>query len=63
MVGEAEDTRLVLCVGINIGDVIIEADDMFSDGINIVTRFGAIVEPGGICISSAQGFAEYKNLS
>jgi TolB-like protein/class 3 adenylate cyclase/tetratricopeptide (TPR) repeat protein len=51
--GDAEDKRLVFRVGINIGDVIVEAHDIFGDGVNIAARLEGIAEPGGICISSS----------
>jgi TolB-like protein/class 3 adenylate cyclase len=51
--GEAEDKRLVFRVGINIGDVIVEAHDIFGDGVNIAARLEGIAEPGGICMSSS----------
>jgi len=50
---EAEDRRMVFRVGINIGDVIVEAHDIFGDGVNIAARLEGIAEPGGICISSS----------
>jgi TolB-like protein len=50
---EAEDRRIVLRVGINIGDVIIEPQDIFGDGVNVAARIESIAEPGGICISSS----------
>src|SRR5258706_4770751 len=52
-IGDAEDKRLAFRVGINIGDVIVEAHDIFGDGVNIAARLEAIAEPGGICISSS----------
>ena len=52
-IGDAEDKRLVFRVGINIGDVIVEAHDIFGDGVNIAARLEGIAEPGGICISSS----------
>jgi class 3 adenylate cyclase len=51
--GVAVDRRLVFRVGINIGDVIVEAHDIFGDGVNIAARLEGIAEPGGICISSS----------
>jgi adenylate cyclase len=49
--GLAEDKRIVLRVGINIGDVIIDGKDIFGDGVNIAARLESICEPGGLCIS------------
>jgi adenylate cyclase len=52
-IGEAEDNRIALRVGINIGDVIVEPHDIFGDGVNIAARLESIADPGGICISSS----------
>jgi TolB-like protein/class 3 adenylate cyclase/tetratricopeptide (TPR) repeat protein len=52
-INEAEDSRIVFLVGVNIGDVIVEAHDIFGDGVNIAARLEGIAEPGSICISSA----------
>jgi TolB-like protein/class 3 adenylate cyclase len=51
--GELEDRRIAFRVGVNIGDVIVEAHDIFGDGVNIAARLEAASEPGGICISSS----------
>ena len=51
--GEAEETRLVFRVGINIGDVMVGANDIFGDGVNIAARLEAVAQPGGICLSSS----------
>jgi adenylate cyclase len=40
-------------VGINLGDVIFEEDDIFGDGVNVAARLQAMAEPGGICVSRA----------
>src|SRR5205807_5333670 len=46
------DSQLRYRIGINIGDIIIDADDIFGDGVNVAARLESIAEPGGICISS-----------
>src|SRR3954454_560336 len=51
--GELEDRRIAFRVGVNIGDVIVEAHDIFGDGVNIAARLEAASEPGGIWISSS----------
>jgi adenylate cyclase len=47
----AEDQRIRFRIGINIGDVIIEDDDIYGDGVNVAARLEALAEPGGICVS------------
>jgi adenylate cyclase len=46
-----EDRRITFRVGINLGDVIAEPDDIYGDGVNVAARLEALAEPGGICIS------------
>ncbi len=52
-VSDAEDKRIAFRVGINIGDVIVEAHDIFGDGVNIAARLQSAAEPGGVCISGS----------
>jgi adenylate cyclase len=44
--------RIVLRIGINLGDVVVEGSDLYGDGVNIAARLEEIAEPGGICISA-----------
>src|SRR5438132_5773549 len=46
-----DERRIRFRIGINLGDVIVENDDIFGDGVNIAARLEALAEPGGICIS------------
>ncbi|WP_442578575.1 adenylate/guanylate cyclase domain-containing protein [Mesorhizobium sp. ASY16-5R] len=43
--------RIEFRVGINVGDIIIEGDDIFGDGVNVAARLEGLAEPGGICVS------------
>ena len=46
-----EDSRIVFRIGINLGDVIIDGDDVYGDGVNIAARLEGLSDPGGIVIS------------
>ena len=48
-----EERQIVFRIGINVGDIIIDGDDIFGDGVNIAARLEALCEPGGVCISRA----------
>jgi TolB-like protein/class 3 adenylate cyclase len=48
-----EGQRIVFRIGINVGDIIIDGDDIFGDGVNIAARLETLCEPGGVCISRA----------
>src|ERR1700730_13354646 len=47
----AEDKRITFRIGVNLGDIIADGDDIYGDGVNIAARLEAWAEPGGICIS------------
>jgi TolB-like protein/class 3 adenylate cyclase/tetratricopeptide (TPR) repeat protein len=51
--GVPVDRRMLFRIGINLGDIMIEGDDILGDGVNIAARLEGIAEPGGICISSS----------
>src|SRR6516164_2250089 len=46
-----DEQRIRFRIGINLGDVIADGDDIFNDGVNVVARLEALAEPGGICVS------------
>ncbi len=46
-----QDTRIEFRIGIHVGDIIIDDNDIFGDGVNIAARLEGIAEPGGICVS------------
>ena len=51
--GISEDKRIVVRIGVNVGEIIIDDGDIFGDGVNIAARLEALCEPGGVCISRA----------
>jgi adenylate cyclase len=74
----AEDRRIVLRVGVNLGDVVVEGGDLYGDGVIIAVRLQAMAEPGGMCVSGSvheqvagkldavfddQGLCQVKNSS
>src|SRR6516164_4975389 len=46
-----DERRIRFRIGINLGDVIAEGDDIFGDGVNVAARLEGLAEPGGICVS------------
>ena len=50
--GVRSDQRITFRIGINLGDIIIDADDIHGDGVNIAARLEAMAEPGTVCVSS-----------
>src|SRR5215470_3581655 len=51
--GVPEDRRMLFRIGVNLGDILIEGDDILGDGVNVAARLEGIADPGGICISSS----------
>ena len=51
--GIPQDQRMLFRIGINLGDILIEGEDILGDGVNVAARLESIAEPGGICISSS----------
>ena len=51
--GVPDDRCMLFRMGINLGDILIEGDDILGDGVNVAARLESIAEPGGICISSS----------
>jgi len=51
--GIPEDRRMLFRIGINLGDILIEGEDILGDGVNVAARLEGIAQRGGICISSS----------
>ena len=47
-----DERRIRFRIGINLGDVIVEEEDIFGDGVNVAARLEALAEPGGVCVSA-----------
>ncbi len=48
--GVPDDRKILYRVGINIGDIIVEGDDIYGDGVNVAARLEGLAEPAGICV-------------
>ena len=49
--GDLEDSRIQFRIGINVGDIIVDGDDIYGDGVNVAARIQALADPGGVYIS------------
>ncbi len=47
-----DDRRILFRMGINLGDVIVDGDDIYGDGVNVAARLEGLAESGGICVSA-----------
>src|SRR5512134_3235945 len=59
----AEDRRMYVRIGINLGEVIVEGDDRLGEGVNIAARLEQLAEPGGICVSGKVSKEVEKKLA
>ncbi|MDW6024336.1 adenylate/guanylate cyclase domain-containing protein [Mesorhizobium sp. BAC0120] len=50
---DASDRPIVLRIGVNLGDVMVEGSDLYGDGVNVASRIEGLAQPGGVAISSA----------
>ncbi|MBL9046981.1 MAG: adenylate/guanylate cyclase domain-containing protein [Tabrizicola sp.] len=50
--GAAEDRHILLRIGVNLGDIVVQGNDIFGEGVNIAARLEGLAEPGGICVSA-----------
>jgi TolB-like protein len=51
--GLPADRQMLFRIGINLGDILVEGDDILGDGVNVAARLEGIADPGGLCISSS----------
>jgi TolB-like protein/class 3 adenylate cyclase len=58
--GVAEERRIEFRLGVNIGDIIVEGDDIYGDGVNVAARLEGLADPGGICVAR-NVFNQVKN--
>ena len=60
--GVPDESKVQFRIGVNLGDVIVDADEIYGDGVNVAARLESLAEPGGICISDAVRTAIGKKL-
>jgi len=51
--GLADERKMQFRIGVNLGEVIVDRDDIYGDGVNVAARLQGLAEPGGICLSGA----------
>ncbi len=57
-----DERKLQFRIGVNLGEVIVDRDDIYGDGVNIAARLETLADPGGVCISEAARSAVGKKL-
>ena len=57
------DKQIVFRIGINVGDIIIDEQDIHGDGVNIAARLESLADPGGICLSQASLWIRFATSS
>ena len=58
-----EERRIAVRIGINLGEVIVEGDDRYGEGVNVAARLEQLAEPGGICVSGKVAREVEKKLA
>ncbi len=59
----SEERRVCFRIGVNLGEVIVDRNDIYGDGVNVAARLEALAEPGGICVSESVRTAAGNNLA
>ena len=59
----SEDQRIQVRIGINLGEVIVEGEDRYGEGVNVAARLQQLAEPGGICVSGKVAKEVEKKLA
>ncbi len=58
-----EERRVCFRIGVNLGEVIVDRNDIYGDGVNVAARLESLAEPGGICVSESVRTAAGNNLA
>ncbi|MEM8755236.1 MAG: adenylate/guanylate cyclase domain-containing protein [Pseudomonadota bacterium] len=61
--GLPEDRRLAFRIGVNLGDVMVDGEDLYGDGVNVAARLQQAAEPGGVVVSGAVREFAHKQLA